>query len=205
MDQDHYIEMKKQVGEALRSQADQFDKAILTLAAGALALSLTFIKEIAPSPDGLTIALLAWSWGCFVSSVCCTLLSCHTSVCAYRRFDQILNIQQSKPETDACALKNHWVTATLVLNLLSLVVFVVGTGLLSYSAYHGLKLKEQDVSERKVQNLTEGAIPVSPPVAQGGQQTAGSPKPGTGAVPPSPPAAPPRSPAPPPAPPKKGG
>jgi hypothetical protein len=180
MEQGHYIEMKKQVGEALRSQADQFDKAILTLAAGALALSLTFIKEIAPTPDGLTIGLLALSWGCFIGSVCLTLLSCHTSVCAYRRFDQILNIQQSKPDTDASSLKNCWVTVTLVLNLSSLVVFVVGTVLLSCSAYHGLKIKEQNVSDQKSTRLTEGAIPVSPPVAQEGQR---------GAVPPSPPVA----------------
>ncbi len=195
--------MKKQVGEALRSQADQFDKAILTLAAGALALSLTFIKEIAPTPDGLTITLLAWSWGCFVGSLCCTLLSCHTSVCAYRRFDEILNIQQSTPETDACSLNNHWVTVTLALNLLSLIIFVVGTGLLSYSAYHGLKLKEQAVSENKGKNITESAIPVSPPVTQGSQKAVVPPKPGSGAVPPSPPVAPPTSPAPPPAPPRK--
>lgn len=203
MEQAHYIEMKKQVGEALRSQADQFDKAILTLAAGALALSLTFIKEIAPTPDGLTINLLAWSWGCFIGSVCLTLLSCHTSVCAFRRLDHILNLQQSQPDTDVSTLKNHWATATLTFNLLSLAVFVAGTGLLSYSAYHGLKLKEKDVAEKKVERITEGAIPVSPPVAQGGQKAVVPPKPGTGAVPPSPPVAPPRSPTPPPTPPKK--
>ena len=46
MEQTHYIEMKKQVGDSLKSQADQFDKAILTLAAGALALSLTFVSTI---------------------------------------------------------------------------------------------------------------------------------------------------------------
>ena len=149
MEQAHYIEMKKQVGEALRSQADQFDKAILTLAAGALALSLTFIKEIAPTPDDLTIYLLAWAWGCFIGSVCLTLCSFHASVCAFRRFDQTLNIQHSKPDTDPSSLKNHWITVTLVLNFLSLVVFIAGTILLSSSAYHGLKVKEQDVSEKK--------------------------------------------------------
>ena len=197
--------MKKQVGEALRSQADQFDKAILTLAAGALALSLTFIKEIAPTPDGLTINLLAWSWGCFVSSVSLTLLSCHTSVCAYRRLDHILNLQQSQPDTDVSILKNHWVTTTLALNLASLAVFVVGTGLLSYSAYHGLKMKEQEMSAKTTNEKhgMEGAVPVSPPVGQGAQQVVIPPKPGTGAVPPSPPVSPPRSPSAPPLPPKK--
>ena len=90
MEYGHYIEMKKQVDGALQSQANQFDKAILTLAAGALALSLTFIKEIAPTPDELTIRLLAISWGCYIVSIFLTLSSFHTSVCAHRRFDTIL-------------------------------------------------------------------------------------------------------------------
>ncbi len=205
MEQAHYIEMKKQVGEALRSQADQFDKAILTLAAGALALSLTFIKEIAPTPDDLTIYLLAWAWGCFIGSVCLTLCSFHASVCAFRRFDQTLNIQHSKPDTDPSSLKNHWITVTLVLNFLSLVVFIAGTILLSSSAYHGLKVKEQNVSEKKekTERLMEGAIPVSLPVAATPPAT--PPKPGKGAIPASPPVSPPKVPAPPPAPPKKPG
>ena len=205
MEQAHYIEMKKQVGEALRSQADQFDKAILTLAAGALALSLTFIKEIAPTPDDLTIYLLAWAWGCFIGSVCLTLCSFHASVCAFRRFDQTLNIQHSKPDTDPSSLKNHWITVTLVLNFLSLVVFIAGTILLSSSAYHGLKVKEQDMSEKKekTERLIEGAIPVSLPVAATPPAT--PPKPGKGAIPASPPVSPPKVPAPPPAPPKEPG
>lgn len=185
MDQDHYIELKKQVGETLRSQADQFDKAILTLAAGALALSLTFLKEIVPTPNRLIIELLVASWGCFIASVCLTLFSCQTSVFAHQRLDQILNIQQSKPDTDVRSLRNHWVWVTTCLNLLSLVVFVSGTVLLSCSAYHGLKMKECNVADQK--RLTEGAIPLSPPVASNPAPSpqASQPQPGTGAVPPS--------------------
>jgi hypothetical protein len=141
MEQSDYIEMKKYVGDSLLSQANQFDKAILTLAAGALALSLTFIKEIAPNPDDLTIGLLAKSWGCFIGSICSTLLSFQMSICAFRRLDAILNIQRSKPNTDVSTLKNHWVTATITFNWLSLIVFIIGTVLLAYSTYHGLRLK----------------------------------------------------------------
>jgi hypothetical protein len=75
MEQTHYIELKKQVGNSLLAQANQFDKAILTLAAGALAISLTFIKDIIPTPDALTIGLLTGSWCCFIGSICSTLLS----------------------------------------------------------------------------------------------------------------------------------
>ena len=47
MEHHDYIEFKKMVSDGLLSGAQQHDKAILTLAAGALALSLTFIKDIA--------------------------------------------------------------------------------------------------------------------------------------------------------------
>jgi hypothetical protein len=207
MEQAHYIELKKQVGEALQSQAAQHDKAILTLAAGALALSLTFIKDIAPTPDGWTISLLAWSWGCFIGSVCLTLVSFQVSVCAFRRFDEILNIQQSKPDADASTLKNHWGTVTLVLNRLSLVMFIAGTIVLSVSSHHGLKVKaqkERDVSQKSSE--IAGAVPPSPPVAQLPAIPPVTPsKPGHGAIPASPPVRPPQAPPPPPAPPKKSG
>ena len=203
-----YIELKKQVGEALQSQAAQRNKAILTLAAGALALSLTFLKDIAPTPDDRAITLLAWSWVCFIISMCLTLISFQVSVCAFRRFDEILNIQQAESGTDASTLKNCWVTVTLILNRLSLVMFIAGAILLLVAAHHGLKMKERNVSgKEKIERLTEGAVPVSPPVAA--KPPVIPPKPGKGAIPTSPPVRPPKAPAPPPAQPpaphKKGG
>lgn len=195
MEQGQYTELKKHAGEALLNQANQFDKAILTLAAGALALSLTFIKDVAPAPDALIIGLLTGAWACFIASLCLTLISFQTGILAHRRFDMNLNIQHRDPATDPNTLKNCWIGATTILNLVSLTVFVAGTVLLTCSAYHGLKLKERTVQEQRTNvSSTEqrGAVPPTPPVPPGE----------LGAIPPSPPVSGPRTPpAPPPLPP----
>jgi len=190
MEQGQYTELKKHAGEALLNQANQFDKAILTLAAGALALSLTFVKDVAPAPDALIIGLLTGAWACFIASVCLTLISFQTGIFAHRRFDTNLNIQHRDPATDPNALKNCWIGVTTILNLASLIVFVVGTVLLACSAYHGLKLKEHNVPEQRTSmSPTEqrGAVPPTPPVPPGE----------LGAIPPSQPVNGPRTPPPP--------
>ena len=136
--ENQYIELKKQVGEGLLSGAQQHDKAILTLAAGALALSLVFINDIAPKPSPETIPFLGWSWVILVVSMCFVLLSFHFSIFAFRRHDQHLDRLQSNPETDPSTLKNGWVAATLLLNLAALVCFVVGAILLLLFCYKNL-------------------------------------------------------------------
>ncbi|MGD0655193.1 MAG: hypothetical protein ABSA16_12670 [Thermoguttaceae bacterium] len=233
MDQSQYIEFKKQVAEGLRSSAYQFDKAILTLASGALALSLTFIKEIAPNPDHSTICIIGLSWACFIASICLTLMSFHTSICAYRRFDNIIDTICSKPNIDRSSLKNHWNCVTILLNILSLIVFIVGTVFLTYSVYHNLQLKGEKMADHKLdlskRDFKAGAITPFAPVANrdglvvettnnspaGPDSTRGAPTPsvpaapitqptpGTGAIPPAPPQAPPNLPTTPPPTPKK--
>ena len=198
MEPSHYIEMKKQAGEAIQSQATLFDKAILTAAAGALALSLTFIKDIAPTPDSLIVHLLAGSWICFIGSIALTLVSHRFSIHAFRRHDEILNILHGNPSTDHTKLKNPWIRRTEILNYASLVVLLVGAAFLSYSAYHGLRMKECNVSAEKTNagppapapREQRGAIPVSPPVSPPNHEF--------GAVPALPPVDGPKAPPPPP-------
>jgi hypothetical protein len=196
--------MKKQAGEALQSQANQFDKAILTLAAGALALSLTFIKDIAPHPDALTVCLLAGSWICFISSVAMTLVSHRFSILAFRRHDEVLNILYSNPKSDRAKLKNRWIPITEILNYASLIAFIVGAAFLASSAYHGLRMKECNVSDEKgnfgnvipsvppaTPHVQRGAIPASPPEISPAQQSGEF-----GSIPTSPPVNGPETPAP---------
>jgi len=52
-----YLEERKILIDSERETAQQFDKAILTLAAGALALSITFINQIAPEPKPNSVIL----------------------------------------------------------------------------------------------------------------------------------------------------
>ncbi len=53
-----YLDERKLLVDAKREGAQSFDKAILTLAAGAFGLSLTFIKEVAPDAKSETVVIL---------------------------------------------------------------------------------------------------------------------------------------------------
>jgi hypothetical protein len=203
MDQSEYVEFKKQAAEGLQSSATQFDKAILTLAAGALALSLTFVKELVPSPDGTTIFLLACSWGAFIGSIVLTLSSFQLSMFAYMRHDKIIDTIYAAPDIDRSIFKNRWNRITIALNICSLVVFIVGTVFLTYAVYDNLKTRGDKMPYGEPARVEGGAITPGIPVAsQRGAPTpapaVAPPRPGTGHIPGNPPVAPPRPVAPPP-------
>ena len=53
-----FLEYRKHLWEAGKSASDNTDKAILTLSAGALALSMTFLKDIVPLKDVIELHLI---------------------------------------------------------------------------------------------------------------------------------------------------
>lgn len=59
--------------------SDRYDKAVLTLGGGALALSVTFLEKIAPHPTPWTFSVLALSWACLIASVLFELFALSTS------------------------------------------------------------------------------------------------------------------------------
>src|SRR6185295_17250792 len=63
---------------------EAFDKAILTLSAGALGLSLVFIKDVAPLPTAVGLWLLFWSWGFLGAAIFLTLFS---FIASYQAFE----------------------------------------------------------------------------------------------------------------------
>jgi hypothetical protein len=69
--------------DALRSDSlevsGRYDKAVLALAGGALALSVTFLEKIAPHPLPWTFVLLAVAWLCLIASVLLELYALSTS------------------------------------------------------------------------------------------------------------------------------
>ena len=70
-----YLSERTLLIEIEQKSAAQHDKAILTVASGGLALSLTFLKEIAPHPLPETWKYIGISWACFVLSILTILLS----------------------------------------------------------------------------------------------------------------------------------
>ncbi len=126
-----YLEERKLLIEAERETAQQFDKAILTLAAGALALSITFINQIAPKPKLYSIYWLIIAWSFFCLSLLSTLISFLTSQAACRKQRDILDEEISKNSKKSNNTEeNNAALWTDKLNKLSIAFFILGVMLL---------------------------------------------------------------------------
>lgn len=118
-----YLEERKQLIAAERETVQQFDKAILTLAAGALALSITFINQIAPNPKPYSVYFLIGAWILFCSSILSTLISFLTSQVACRKQRDILDDKLSSKENNESNKAASW---TNRLNYFSIAFFILG-------------------------------------------------------------------------------
>jgi len=120
-----YINERNSLVTAQKESSQYFDKSILTLAAGALGLSLTFIDKIAPRPIvECSKYLLCTAWIFFCLSILSTLISSLTSQAACRRQIEIVeNIFFNKVDTNS---KNFLAQMTNVLNWISITLFVSG-------------------------------------------------------------------------------
>jgi len=104
--------------------SESYDRAILSLSSGALALSLSFIKDIVPIGHGHAYALLVVSWVLFGASILLILGSYPTSqwgVNLQLEFAEkyYLDNDESYRNRDNC-----WGHATLILGLLAGASFV---------------------------------------------------------------------------------
>jgi hypothetical protein len=65
--------------------SNAYDQAVMTLSGGALAISITFIHDIAPSPHPGTLSWLGTAWCAFGASIASILISKLTSQWALRK------------------------------------------------------------------------------------------------------------------------
>jgi len=79
-----YLEARKQYDDAELEVSGRYDTWILTLAGGALGLSITFLEKIAPHPQIDTLCWLKWSWVALIVSLLAALTSLVTSQSAIR-------------------------------------------------------------------------------------------------------------------------
>jgi hypothetical protein len=79
-----YHEHRKQAWQDIQTSTDQFDRSLLTLSSGALALSLAFIKDLVPLKSAVGIWWLYSSWISFVLCMIVTLFSFPLSVKALK-------------------------------------------------------------------------------------------------------------------------
>src|SRR5579871_2484192 len=125
LDDKVYLEERRGLIEQEAEQSRSYDKAILTMTAGGLGLSLTFIKDIVPDFAACTSWLLYLGWALLVTSLLTTLCSFRASVQAFRRQRAILDRIQRGEGTHENSV-NHVSRVTAWLNYASLVAFVGG-------------------------------------------------------------------------------
>lgn len=118
---DTYDELvKKQI-----SNAENFDRSVLTLSASALGLSLAFVKDIEPLAQAHERYLLVLSWCLFGAAVISTMISFLTSQEAIRL--QIIAAERYYVHRDESALKESLASKlTSRLNTFSGIAFVAG-------------------------------------------------------------------------------
>jgi hypothetical protein len=120
-----YLDERHSLTAAEKESSLHFDKSILTLAAGALGLSLTFIDKIAPHPAECTLYLLGLAWIFFSLSVLSSLISSLTSQAACRRQIKIVEkiyFDNAAPNSE----KNLPAQITNILNWVSIGLFMLG-------------------------------------------------------------------------------
>jgi hypothetical protein len=118
--------------EGRRKAQEDYDKTLVLLAGGALALSLAFLHQIVADKPAHDLCALACGWGLLVGSLVSTLASYSVSrvalIEAIRRFDR----------GDRSAGLDIWTIGTEMLNVLAGLLFVAGTSCVLYFAFHNL-------------------------------------------------------------------
>ncbi len=169
-----FLEYRKHLWEAGKSASDNTDKAILTLSAGALALSMTFLKDIVPLKDVIELHLIITAWVSFGSSISCVLFSQYESRRAIEVQQQRLESHIAK-DYESANLPNPHTEKTKKLNIAAGALFVAG--LILTILFTSLNVKRYTEMNNKIGN-TNGNRGYAP------AQIPSSPKPDAGYTPP---------------------
>src|SRR5436190_21011952 len=125
---DAFIEERKTLFQTAKDASDQYSKAILTLAGGSLGLSITFIKEIAPSPSRGSLVLLGLAWVVYAMSMLATTTSFLLGQFAYMRQ---IDLSQAAllGDGESSNTVNRYVPWMKGLDIAGLLLFALGLGL----------------------------------------------------------------------------
>ncbi|MFI5166508.1 MAG: hypothetical protein ACHQQS_07815 [Thermoanaerobaculales bacterium] len=132
-DRKEYLEERRLLIDAEGESAASFDKAMITLSAGALGLSVTFIRQVVPQPR--QTCLLLGAWIAYVGALLTVLVSFLLTQAAMRRQQKIIDTRETRRATGAGDSRlddeRNFASAWAVsLSIASIVLFAVGTILL---------------------------------------------------------------------------
>ncbi len=123
---ERYLQERNALEDARYKTADNYDKAILTLTGGALAISMTFIADIAKVPTNKFFLISAWFF--FGVSLITHLINYRICMFAHNRALKELDKEQELKfnNEEYIASKDIWPTVTELLNYANLVLFLIG-------------------------------------------------------------------------------
>ena len=126
-----YLDQRENLNKSEYSVSEKYDHWLISLSAGALAISLTFIKDIAPNPDKSTIIYLILSWLFLLISILSSVYSLLTSQSAIRRAREILDDNyENNDKSNNSKPDNKYAKTTNFLNHFSMLSFTLGVILL---------------------------------------------------------------------------
>lgn len=132
-----YLDERRSLIDARFKVAESLDKALLTLSGGALAVSMTFIKDIVKNP--VCKSTLVFSWIFFGLAITVLLLSLYFCQLAYIKQRQIIDHKQNgnpnknsnkREGGDEVRERNVWSIVTEIANFTALASFLTGLVLL---------------------------------------------------------------------------
>lgn len=171
MEHEEYLKRRDELLKIRTESLNAFDKAILSLATGSLALSITFLDKIGKPFNLLTISLIFISWAAFFFVILANLVS---YLFAKSNMDRKMNELDAtyKKEIESGESvkeveKTFWQrTATDICNICAFVFFFVGVAAFTYyiveiqkQNYSELKKEKEKMANKKTERSTEGAPP----------------------------------------------
>ena len=156
----NFIEARRSLESSSHKVAEQFDKAVMTLAAGGLSMSLLFVQRIGPQQDPKTVWLLAGGWIGFTASLLLVLCSFLFGYHSYRLEIKVLEEMYNDPHLKIPP-PNKWVTCTLVSNWASAIALIFGATFIVMFAIMNTPNSEGGESMSKSQQPKSGWIALS--------------------------------------------
>lgn len=155
---DSYVKERDSLNHSTLEISGRYDKSVLFLSGGALALSVTFIEKIAPSPVAWTFVLLAIAWLSLISCIVLELFALATSQTAINEqirlldleYDQFLQNLSAQTPTNVvqtvppAASENSFTARTRLLNVWSLRSLVFGLASLCFFSGINLPFRQTD-------------------------------------------------------------
>jgi carbon starvation protein CstA len=173
-----YSSQREKLDSSSIEAAGRYDKAVLTISTGALALSVTFIDKIASNPQHWTLYILIPGWFLLLLSIIWQVLALSASHNATREQISILDQQYAKYFLADDPVKlveegwteseppNKYVDITNKYNILSQIALIIGiVCILVFSSFNIWLKKEIDMSDKKqIQQRDKSESSYTPPV-----------------------------------------